>query len=74
MSKRYYVMFESDRIDLGKTDHYYAAASSIKTCKQYFSRIRSRYADDNPRNIRVYDTYGDIDPETDFVPVVYREA
>lgn len=76
MAKRFSVFFDSDRINhfsnIGEHNHYYMDASSIKTAKGYISKIKKTFAEDNPRNFRIYDTWGDVDPATDFVPLVYQ--
>lgn len=71
--KRYFVEFESDRIICRSNVHEYGRANSLKTAKSYISRIKKVYAEDNPRNIRIYDSWGDVDPNTNFVPCVYSE-
>lgn len=82
--KQYFVKFVSDRFDkleydtekkdYGTYDHYYSTnASTIKTAKSYISRIRKKYAEENPRNFRIYDSFADIDPLTGTVPVVYQK-
>lgn len=54
-------------------NHIYGMASSIKVCKQYIARCKKKYADDHPRNFRIYDHYGEVDEETRYVPCVYQE-
>ena len=71
--KRYFVEFESDRIICRSNNHEYGRANSLKTAKGYISRIKKAFAEDNPRNIRIYDSWGDVDPNTNFVPCVYSE-
>lgn len=69
--KRYFVEYESDEKVCGSNSHTYASASTIKTAKGYFKRIREKVP--NARNIRIYDSWADVDESTNFVPVVYRE-
>lgn len=82
--KRYFVTFVSDKYDrnaynpetgvYGTYEHDKGYRSnSLKTAKGYISRIKKEYAEDNPREFRVYDVDADIDPKTNFVPVVYFE-
>ena len=71
--KRYSMHYESDEIVCGSTDHHYGYANTIRTAKQYIARVRKNQADQNPRNFRIYDTWADADPITDFVPCVYHE-
>lgn len=69
--KQYFVEFESDKQTCGDNIHIYGFASTLKTAKSYFCKIRKEYAKDNPRNIRVYDTFGEV--VNGFVPCVYQE-
>lgn len=71
--KQYFLMYESDRIFNRSHDTEYGRGNSIKTCKQYIKRVRQSEAEYHPHNFRIYDSFADIDPETDFVPVVYQE-
>ena len=71
--KQYSMQYESDRVTCGSHNHMWASASSIKTAKQYISKCRQEKALDNPRNFRIFDHYADVDPETGFVPCIYRE-
>lgn len=71
--KRYSMHYESDVVVCGSTDRHYGDASTLKTAKQYIAKVRKSEADHNPRNFRIYDTWADIDPLTDFVPCVYHE-
>lgn len=70
--KRYYMMYESDEVVCRSNDHIYGQGS-LKTCKQYIARVRRSRAEYNPRNFRIYDSFADVDPATDHVPVVYSE-
>ncbi len=70
--KRYYVMYDSDWIVCGSSEHMYGFASTINTAKNYISRCRREKAEHNPHNFRIYDTYGDVDPKTGYVPCVYQ--
>lgn len=76
--KRYTLQYESDKrnpsSNVGEYEHFYGAdASTIKTAKQYIRRVRKTEAQHNPRNFRIYDTYADIDPITDYAVCVYQE-
>lgn len=71
--KRYFMMYESDRIICGTNDHLYGYASSLKTAKAYIPRCKELFASYNPRNFRIYDSYGDIQADTNFVPCVHQE-
>lgn len=73
MGKRYTMRYESDQRVCQSYDHVYGNASSIKTCKQYINRCRKIEAQYNPRNFRIYDSWGEVDPATDYVPCVYQE-
>lgn len=72
MTKRYFVEYESDRIICRSNVHEYGRANSLKTAKGYISRIKKNYADENPRNFRIYDIYGECG-ENEHVPCVYSE-
>ena len=76
--KQYCVEYESDKrnpfSNHGEFNHTYGFASSIKTARQYISQCREKESRYNPRNFRIYDTYADVDADTDYVPCVYREA
>lgn len=71
--KRYFMEYTSDKKVCGSYDHIYGNASTVKTAKGYISKCRKNNAEYNPRNFRIYDTWGEIDPATDHVPCVYRE-
>lgn len=71
--KQYFMMYESDEVVCRSNDHIWGKASSVKTAKQYISRCREKEAQYNPRNFRIYDSYADVDPDTGFVPCIYRE-
>lgn len=66
--------FESDQKMCGRNVHNWGTyASTLKTAKQYIARCRKSEAAFNPRNFRIYDTWGEIDKRTGFVPCVYEE-
>lgn len=75
--KRYSLHYESDErnpfSNIGEYEHIYGNASTIKTAKQYISRVRKTEARHNPRNFRIYDHWVDVDPSTGYVPCVYHE-
>lgn len=57
--KRYYVQYESDRRICGSNDHCYGGFSkkeaAIAAAKRLFTNDLTK--NENPRNVRVYDTY-----------------
>ena len=71
--KQYFVEYESDRMICGSYRHHGGNASTIKSAKTIIRSIRSQMAASNPRNFRIYDSLGEIDEITDFVPCVYFE-
>lgn len=82
--KQYYVEYESDVYDAKRynpvTDDYgsyvhtfSSNSSTISGAKTYIKRIRKTKADENPRNFRIYDMWGEIDSKTNHVPCVYEE-
>lgn len=71
--KQFFVEYESDRMICGSYNHPGGNASTIKSAKTIIRNIRKQKAEENPRNFRVYDSLGDIDEKTDFVPCVYLE-
>lgn len=71
--KQYFVRYESDRMICNSYDHHGGDASTIKSAKSMIRNIRKSMAEYNPRNFRVYDSDGEIEESTDFVPCVYRE-
>ena len=71
--KRFSMQYESDEIVCRSNNHTYGYASTIKTAKQYIARCRQTQVQHNPRNFRIYDHYADVDPNTDYVPIVYQE-
>ena len=73
MGKRFFMKYESDEMICQSFDHVYGNASTIKTAKQYIRKCRKNEAKYNPRNFRIYDSWADVDPETDHVPCVYQE-
>ena len=75
--KQYSMEFESDQINhmsnVGKNNHFWGYASTIKTAKQDISKCRKAEAARHPRNFRIYDHWAEVDPITNYVPVVYHE-
>lgn len=81
-TKQFSVYFHSDVFDkcqynretkeYGSNEHFYGNASTLATAKGYIARIRRELADENPRDFRIYDTWGDVDPETGYVPCIYQ--
>lgn len=82
--KQYFLKYDSDRYDskeydiakggYGSYSHTYGTnASTIKIAKAYIRKMRKELANENPRNFRIYDSAGDIDPITNYVPCVYQE-
>lgn len=72
--KQYFVEYESDRMVCRSCVHQAGNASTINGCKSIIRRIRKEYAELHPRNFKVYDTFGEVDPITNFVPCVYTEG
>lgn len=70
--KRYFMEYESDKKVCGDNSHVYGFASTLKTAKSYISRCRKTDAQNNPRNFRIYDTWGDCAPD-EHVPCVCQE-
>ena len=54
-------------------NHHGGNASTIKSAKSIIRNIRKTMAEYNPRNFKVYDSDGEIDEATNFVPCVYME-
>ena len=73
MVKQYFVRYESDKVVCGSNDHPAGAASSLKSAKAVIRSIRKNYAEQNPRNFRVYDTWAELDPATNHTPIIYSE-
>lgn len=73
MVKQYFVRYESDKTVCGSNDHPAGAASSLKSAKAVIRSIRKNYAEQNPRNFRVYDTWAELDPKTNHTPIIYSE-
>ena len=73
MCKQYFVEFESDKIVCRSKIHIACRASTIKSAKSIIRNIRKNYAEENPRNFKVFDSWADVDEETNFVPCVYEE-
>ena len=83
MCKQFFVEYESDRYNRGmwnKQTNYYGCnvwnagnASTIRSAKSIIRNVRKNHAEENPRNFKVYDSWADVEPETDFVPCVYAE-
>ena len=72
--KRYSMRYESDEIVCQSNDRVYGMASTIGAAKGYIRKCKKSKAQYNPRNFRIYDHWEDIDPKTNCVPCVYREA
>lgn len=73
MCKQYFVEYESDRIVCGSKIRTAGRASTIRSAKSIIRNIRKNYAEENPRNFKVFDSWADVDEETNFVPCVYEE-
>lgn len=71
--KRYFVEYESDKKVCGGYNHPGGNASTIKSAKSIIRNLRKQVAEENPRNFRIYDSLGEIDEITNFVPCVYSE-
>ena len=72
LMKRYFMEYESDRVICRSNVHIYGFASSLKTAKGYISKCKKFYAEYNPRNFKIYDTYGECASD-EHVPCVYFE-
>ncbi len=70
--KRYFMEYESDKKVCGSYSHVYGFASTLKTAKTYINRCRKNDVEYNPRNFRIFDTWGDC-AENEHVPCVYQE-
>lgn len=68
---RYFLEYESDRKLCGTHSHTYGFASSQKTACGYIARCRKQCAAENPRNFRVFDSWGEV--KDGHVPCVYEE-
>lgn len=73
MHKQFFIMYESDQIVCGSSDHIYGNASTIRSAKSMIRNARKSLAYRNPRNFRVYDCWADVQEGTNFVPCVYQE-
>ena len=71
--KRYFVRYVSDQMICGSYDHLAGSASTLKSAKSIISGVKKDLSRYNPRHFRVYDSDGEIDRETNFVPVVCWE-
>lgn len=71
--KRYYVRYESDKIVCGSNDHHYSNFNkkdvAIFAARQILQS--GDFADENPRNVRVYDT---CTPEGDSAKIVWQST
>ena len=70
--KRYFMEYESDKMICGSYRRVYGFSNSIRTCKNYISRVKKECAEDNPRKFKIYDTLGEC-KENEHVPCVYEE-
>lgn len=71
--KQYYLQYESDRVICGSNDHEWGRASTVKTARGYISKVRKTLHSENPRNFRIYDAFGEVEPTTNHAPCVYQE-
>lgn len=69
--KRYFMMYESDRICCGSNTHIWGYANSIKTCESYIKKCNESEKELNPRNFKIFDTQGEL--INGFVPCVYSK-
>ena len=82
--KRYCIEFETDkpngyRYDF-KTDSYIKTnirtagyASTLSSAKSVIRNMKKNPEYENPRNFKVYDTFADVEEETNYIPCVYEE-
>lgn len=68
--KRYNIRYESDKIVCRSNEHSYCNASTLKSAIAIANRIKKELADENARNIRVYDV--DAGDCNEPAPVVYE--
>lgn len=68
--KRYNIRYESDKIVCRSNEHPYCNASTLKSAIAIANRIKKELADENARNIRVYDV--DAGNWDEPAPVVYE--
>ena len=71
MAKRYFVEYESDKVVCGSNKHEYCRTNTLKTAIGVAKRVKKELADQNARNVRVYDCFAELDPATNFVPCVF---
>ena len=71
--KRYFMEYDSDKVVCKSNSHIWGFANTLKTAKSYIKRCRQQDAEYNPRNFRIYDTWGDCEPN-EHVPCVYQET
>lgn len=68
--KRFYIEYESDKIVCKSNKHHYCSANTLKSAVSIAKRIKKELANENARNIKVYDIYsGYLDMSA---PVVYE--
>lgn len=83
MRNQYFVKYRSDRYnrmmfnreagEYGCYEHDGGNASSLRVAKSHIRYIRQEYANENPRDFRVYDSFANVDEATGYVPCVYAE-
>lgn len=83
MRNQYFVKYRSDKYnrmmfnreagEYGCYEHDGGNASSLRVAKSHIRYIRQEYANENPRDFRVYDSLANIDEATGYVPCVYAE-
>lgn len=70
--KQFFVEYTSDRMVCRSYSHIAGRASTIRGAKSIIRKVRQQYAEYNPRDFRVYDSFADVDEDT-HVPCVYQE-
>lgn len=77
MAKQYFITCTETRIKTNGETYEKTGAwgycSTIKTAKAMIKRHRKDYAQYNPHNYKVFDSWADVDETTNHVPCVYSE-
>lgn len=73
MAKQYFVKYKSNKIICGTNIHIVGYVSTIRGAKAIIRNIRKNYSEEDPKDFKVFDSYAELDKETNFVPCVYCE-
>lgn len=68
---RYFVVCEHENSICGEHNSIVGRASTIKSAKSIICKIRKGAFYVNPHNFKIFDSFGDVDEQTNFVPCVY---